>query len=139
MKKKIVILGPFGYNLLLLKVAESCSKHCSKIIFKWINNTAGPILIFFNHNSTWTVREQCTHYSWTVFFVSKSRNKVQKRKEKRKKKKGTQLEQNVKRANQWFAVLSKRRLDILWSWCLGKDKKILFRGINNWIMYKAFN
>ena len=50
------IKGPFGYNWKL-----KTEKHCSKIIFKYVNSTVGPI---FNEKiaEKWNlwVREQCT-------------------------------------------------------------------------------
>ena len=35
--------GPFGYNLFLLKLKIENWKHCSKIIFKCVNNIVWPI------------------------------------------------------------------------------------------------
>ena len=46
------IKGPFGLNLLLLKLKTKNWKYCSKIIFKCVNNTLDSFLIFF---SAWTV------------------------------------------------------------------------------------
>ena len=40
-------LGPFGLNLLSLKLKTENQKHCSKIIFKCVNNTVGPIFNIF--------------------------------------------------------------------------------------------
>ena len=45
-------MGPFGLNLLLLKLKTENWKHCSKIIFKCINSVLGPV------NSTWAVHKQ---------------------------------------------------------------------------------
>ena len=56
--------GPFGCNLFLLKLKTENWKHCSKIIFKCVNNTVGPIFNFFSDeqctNSTLSPKSCCT-------------------------------------------------------------------------------
>ena len=46
------IKGPFELSLLLLKLKTENWKHCSKIIFKCVKSTVGPIFNIFN---AWTV------------------------------------------------------------------------------------
>ena len=52
-------MGPFGLNLLLLKLKTENWKHCSKIIFKCVNSIVGPV------NGAWIVHKQ---YVNSVFF-----------------------------------------------------------------------
>ena len=52
----IIHISPFGLNLLLLKLKIENWKDCNKIIFKCVNSTVWPFLIFFS--------------VWTVIFVS---------------------------------------------------------------------
>ena len=50
---------PFGLNLFLLKLKTENWKHFSKIIFKCVNSTMGPIFNIFKYvNSARTVHEQ---------------------------------------------------------------------------------
>ena len=73
-------------GLILLKLKTYCWNHCSKIIFKCVNNTVGPI---FNEkiDKKWNlwVREQCTDVLFTenwskvtatvhVRYINSSRN-----------------------------------------------------------------
>ena len=59
-------LGSVWIGLILLKLKTYCWNHCSKIIFKCINSTVGPI---FNEkiDKKWNlwVREQCTDALFT--------------------------------------------------------------------------
>ena len=61
------IKGPFGLNLLLLKLKTKNWKYCNKIIFKCVNSTVGLI---FNEKlaEKWNlwVREQCIYALFTV-------------------------------------------------------------------------
>ena len=45
--KTLDSMGPFGLNLLLLKLKTENWKHCSKIIFKCVNNVVGSIFNIF--------------------------------------------------------------------------------------------
>jgi len=36
-------MGPFGYNLFLLKLKTENCKHCNKIIFKRVNSAMGSV------------------------------------------------------------------------------------------------
>ena len=64
-------LGFVWIELILLKLKTYCWNHCSKIIFKYINSTVGPI---FNEKVTekWNlwVYEQCTD----ILFTEKSQH-----------------------------------------------------------------
>ena len=104
------ILGSIWIGLVLLKLKTYCWNHCSKIIFKCVNSTVGPI---FNEkiDKKWNlwVHEQCMNalfnkkvnicgycsctVHWTVAtFLQKTREK------KKKKKK-----------NEWKRNFTKRR------------------------------
>ena len=72
-------------------------KYCSKIIFKCVNSTVGPIFNIFLIKwpwVPWTVSEQYQNSAWTVTFVSwiinfvsfLKRVKAKKKKKKKKKK-----------------------------------------------------
>ena len=52
----IIHISPFVLNLLLLKLKIENWKYCNKIIFKCVNSTEWPFLIFFS--------------VWIVIFVS---------------------------------------------------------------------
>ena len=60
------ILGSVWIELILLKLKTKNWKHCSKIIFKYVNSTVGPI---FNEKiaEKWNlwVHEQCTYALFT--------------------------------------------------------------------------
>ena len=60
------ILGSVWIELILLKLKTKNLKHCSKIIFKYVNSTVGPI---FNEKiaEKWNlwVHEQCTYALFT--------------------------------------------------------------------------
>ena len=64
-------LGFVWIELILLKLKTYCWNHCSKIIFKYVNSTVGPI---FNEKVTekWNlwVYEQCTD----ILFTEKSQH-----------------------------------------------------------------
>ena len=75
--------GPFRYSW-KLKTETEIEKHCSKIIFKCVNSTVGPI---FNEKvvEKWNlwVREQCTQctvHRKSQIFQLKKKKKKQKRK-----------------------------------------------------------
>ena len=63
-----------GFVWIQLIFAETENwKHCSKIIFKCMNSTVGPIFNFFFWIKwlwvSWIVREQCCYSAWTVIIV----------------------------------------------------------------------
>ena len=71
----LVFLGPFGLNLLLLKLKTENWKHCSKITFSCVNSVVGPV------NSAWTMREQCffsLHSKIMWFYCSRVEGKKKK-------------------------------------------------------------
>ena len=65
-KKNILVYGSVWIRLILLKLKTYYWNHCSKIIFKCVNNTVGPI---FNEkiDKKWNlwVCEQCTDALFT--------------------------------------------------------------------------
>ena len=67
----LIFFGSVWIGLILLKLKTYCWNHCSKIIFKCVNNTVGPI---FNEkiDKKWNlwVREQCTD----ALFTEKSQH-----------------------------------------------------------------
>ena len=70
-KKKRIISSDVALLLCMiwieLIVAETENwKYCSKIIFKYVNSTVRPILIFF---STWIVLWTVMNSTWIVIFV----------------------------------------------------------------------
>ena len=69
-KKNILVYGSVWIRLILLKLKTYYWNHCSKIIFKCVNNTVGPI---FNEkiDKKWNlwVCEQCTD----ALFTKKSK------------------------------------------------------------------
>ena len=96
-------LGSVWIGLILLKLKTYCWNHCSKIIFKCVNSTVGPI---FNEkiDKKWNlwVHEQCTNalftgksqQLWLLFMQqcinsnripSKTREKKKKKKKKAKR------------------------------------------------------
>ena len=69
--------GPFGLNLLLLKLKTENWKHCSKIIFKCVNSVVWPVNNVF-----------CPLHSKIMWFYC---SRVGKKKKNRKRKTWTQV------------------------------------------------
>ena len=84
-------MGPFGLNLLLLKLKTKNWKHCSKIIFKYVNSIVGPV------NSTWAVHKQYMNNVFGLCIVKSCDFTVH---AKKKKKKKNMITQNV---DAWFS------------------------------------
>ena len=61
MELNLVYYGSVWIELIFAEIENW--KHCSKIIFKYVNSVVGPV------NSAWIVCEQCMNSAWTVFFV----------------------------------------------------------------------
>ena len=112
------ISGPFGLNLLLLKLKTENWKHCNKIIFKCVNSAVGPIFNIFNVWTVllqwWTMHKQWQNNAWIVKFVSWTVNfaplnawKLKKRtKEKENVRRGIQRKRWIQTLTSWKHLLS---------------------------------
>ena len=82
-----LIKGPFGLNLLLLKLKTKNWKHCSKIIFKCVNSVVTPIFNIFKcvNSALQYVNSACTvHKQWILSLKVNNRGLNKKKKKKRK-------------------------------------------------------
>ena len=106
---RMVIMGPFGYNLFLLKTENW--KYCSKIIFKCVNSTVRSFLMKkLLKNEVCGSHEQCmgptSVHSTTYFAVNSARvdekwtvNRLKSQKQRQEEKKEEE-ERNAKTQTQ---------------------------------------
>ena len=118
----VTILGSVWIGLILLKLKTYCWNHCSKIIFKCVNSTVGPI---FNEKVTkkwnlWVHEQYIMHclrqksqHLWLLFIEQYiNSNRVLPKRVKKKKK--------TQNADGWNAVskLTLGKIDkVTFLWC----------------------
>ena len=95
-------MGPFGLNLLLLKLKTENWKQCSKIIFKCVNSTVWLIFnIFFMNKVTVGLINSTATVLFVPSFLQNAWNE-KKKKKKKKRRRQTQVSAESKRHHSWF-------------------------------------
>ena len=86
-KNDYLIKGPFGLNLLLLKLKTKNWKHCSKIIFKCVNSAVAPIFNIFKfvNSALQYVNSACTVHKQWILSLKVNNHGLNKKKKKKEK------------------------------------------------------
>ena len=101
------LLGSVWIELILLKLKTENCKHCSKMIFKYVNSAVGPI---FNEkvDKKWSLWDPWTVHKCTIHRRPGQQLRLGRIKKKKKKKKSKYRKRKRRRAN----ALSKLHLSL---------------------------